>query len=128
MRLGQEWTLRIVLTLALIASAGGVLYAVFLGTAADGGRGGALAVAISFFALFAARATPEDVLETKDAAGRRVVETGPPVQRIGLLKTSVATMLDSQRLEKIYLTGSSVTGTLVWGFGDVLARWLGAPG
>jgi hypothetical protein len=35
-------------------------------------------------------------------------------------------MIDSQRLEKIYLTWSSTIGTLTWGFGDVVARWLGA--
>lgn len=111
----------------LIFSAGGIVYAIWFGSAADGARGGAVAVAISFAALFAARSTPQDVLETKNQAGQQVFDTAPPEQRVAILRTAIATLIDSQRLEKIYLTGSSVAGTLVWGFGDLLARWLGAP-
>ncbi len=35
-------------------------------------------------------------------------------------------MFDWQTKEKRYLTIASVVGTLVWGFGDVLAALLGA--
>ena len=36
-------------------------------------------------------------------------------------------MLDWQGKEKVYLTIASVAGTIVWGFGDLLAAWFGAP-
>lgn len=124
----QRQVLCLVLVLSLAFSAGGIVYAIWCGSAPDGQRGGAVAVAISFLALFAARATPTEVLEVTDARGRLVVEHGTPEQRIGLVRTAVAAMLDSQRLEKVYLTWSSVTGTVVWGFGDVVARCLGASG
>jgi hypothetical protein len=127
-RLTQWRVLCFVLISSLLFSAGGIAYAVWCGSAADGQRGGAIAVAISFLALFAARATPADTLEMKDSQGRLVADHGEPSERIGIVRTTVSTMLDSQRLEKVFLTWSSVTGTLVWGFGDVIARLLGAPG
>ena len=128
MRRSQKEVLRAVLAASLILSVGGIAYAVFFGTAADGGRGGAVSVAISFAALFAARSTPQDVLEITDPrTGQPRIEGGSLEQRIRVLKTAIATMLDSQRLEKAYLTWSSMVGTLVWGFGDLIALWLGAP-
>lgn len=127
-RPSQERILKLVLATSVAFSFGGVAYAVCFGQAADGARGGAIAVAVSFAALFAARSTPEDVVELRDAGGRRVVDAGTTQERIGILQTALATMIDSQRLEKIYLTWSSTIGTLTWGFGDVVARWLGAPG
>ncbi len=55
--------LRLVMCLCIACSVGGVMYAVFLGVAADGGRGGALAVAITFAMLFLDRRTSKDYLE-----------------------------------------------------------------
>jgi hypothetical protein len=109
-------------------SIGGIAYAVYFGVAADGPRGGAIAVAISFAALFAARGTPQKVIEMTDpATGGNVGEEGTPETKIELLVTALSTMIDSQRLEKKYLTWTTVMGTLVWGFGDQIARWFGAP-
>lgn len=125
-RLTQERKLQGVLALGLLASVGGIAYAVTCGTAIDGQRGGAIAVALSFLALFAARNTPLDTLELKDGSGALVLESGTAEARINVLRTAIAAMLDSQRLEKRYLTLSSVTGTLVWGFGDLVAGALGA--
>lgn len=126
-RPSQEQILRRVLVASAAVSFGGIAYAVWFGHAADGARGGAIAVAISFAALFAARSTPEDVMELKGVDGKPVVDSGKVEERIAVLKTAVATMIDSQRLEKIYLTWSSAIGTLTWGFGDIVSRWLGAP-
>lgn len=122
----QKVLLRIVLALAVVASLGGIAYAVIWGEAGDGGRGGAVAVALSFLALFAGRATPNRVLEIEDGRGRKVVHHGSDQRKIRLLRTAIAAMIDSQRLETTYLTGASVFGTLVWGFGDKIALWLGA--
>ena len=126
-RPSQQRILQLVLLASTAFSFGGIAYAVWFGTAADGGRGGAVAVSISFAALFAARSTPEDVVELTTKGGDRVLDKGKLEERIGILKTAIATMIDSQRLEKIYLTWSSTIGTLAWGFGDRIAAWLGAP-
>lgn len=126
-----KWTQRDKLMGVLVASIGacaaGVTYAVLWGRAADGVTGGALAVAISFAALFAARDTSAQVLEMKSPDGRSDFEALPVEMRIGLLKAAMASLIDAQRLEKKFLTWSSVIGTLTWGFGDILAAWLGAP-
>ena len=42
------------------------------------------------------------------------------------MRNAVAAMLDWNRKEKLYLTVSSVVGTLAWGFGDSVAKCLGA--
>jgi hypothetical protein len=35
-------------------------------------------------------------------------------------------MLDCQGKEKVYLTISSVVGTIAWGFGDIIVAYFGA--
>ena len=93
----------------------------------DGGRGGALAVALTFAMLFLGRGTPEAALETPIPPGRSGVD---PVANLELevarVRNALASLLDWQRQEKLYLTISSVVGTVAWGFGDVLARICGA--
>lgn len=123
----QERRLRVVFVASGLACVAGVAYAVLWGSAADGGRGGAIAVAVSFAALFAVRDTSAAVLEVSNVIGDKGFEGLPAESRIGLLKAAMASMIDSQRLEKKYLTWSSVMGTLTWGFGDWLATLLGAP-
>ena len=62
---------------SIALSAAGVVYAVFGGVAADGGRGGALAVALTFFMLFMGRGTPEAALEVEiPERGRRAAGGG----------------------------------------------------
>ncbi len=114
------WKLWLTMFAAIVASAGGVLYAVVSsGSASDGGRGGAIAVAISFWTLFLGRGTAEKALEVK-------LPTQSPEAEIARVRAAVASMLDWQNKEKVFLTISSVVGTLAWGFGDIVARWLGA--
>ncbi len=126
--LSQKQILSLVLIAGISVSIGGIAYAVWVGAAADGARGGAFAVAISFAALFAARSTPQKVLEMRNPeTGELLVKDGDQKQQIGVLSTAISTMIDSQRLEKKFLTWSTVIGTLVWGFGDLIARGLGAP-
>lgn len=125
-KLSQKRALQAVLAISVVASIGGIAYAVFFGSSADAQRGGAIAVAASFLALFAARNTPLDTIQLTGNDGRLAVDTGDHDTRIRILRTAVGTMIDSQRLEKTYLTCSSVFGTLIWGFGDLIALWLGA--
>lgn len=117
----------LVLGACIAASAAGIVYAVFWGVSADGGRGGAVAVAIAFAALFAERGTSIAAFEQKDAVGRYLLQTGTDRQKVGVLAAGIAAMIDGARLERNFLTVSSVIGTLAWGFGDILAAWCGAP-
>src|SRR3546814_8334038 len=64
--------LRAAMIAAIAVSIGGIAYAVLFGVAADGGRGGAIAVALTFFMFFMGRGTAEDALEA------RLPETGDP--------------------------------------------------
>ena len=49
--------LLLVMVASIALSLAGIAYAVFWGVAADGGRGGALAVALTFIMLFVGRGT-----------------------------------------------------------------------
>lgn len=113
-----------VLLLSLAACAAGIVFAVCCGTAEDGPRGGAIGVALSFLALFVARPVPAHVVEHEDMLNEAPENS---VTRINLLRTALAAMLDLQRQQTAYLAASSVISTIVWGFGDVVALWLGAP-
>lgn len=125
-RPSQKTLLRVVLGVSVVACTAGIVYAVWYGRAADGGRGGAVAVAISFAALFASRNTPRDVLEMTDPAKHGSAAPAELAEGMRRLRTAMATLIDSQATEKVYLTASSVGGTLVWGFGDLIAAALGA--
>jgi len=117
--------LAVAMVAAVLLSVGGIAYAVTYGVAVDGGRGGAIAVALTFFILFVGRGTAEAALEAE------LPKTGDPSEDAALelakIRNSVAAMLDWSRKEKLYLTISSVVGTLTWGFGDLIAIQLGAP-
>ncbi|MDE8652827.1 hypothetical protein [Novosphingobium album (ex Liu et al. 2023)] len=109
---------------AIILSVAGIAYAIWFGVAADGGRGGAIAVGLTFFILFMGRGTAETALEASlPPAGDPLADLEQDLARV---RGAVAAMLDWSRKEKVYLTVSSVVGTLAWGFGDVVAKWLGA--
>lgn len=102
--------LRATLVASLISSGAGIWYAVVHGTPADGGRGGAVGVAITFAMLFMGHGTAERAFE----AGEDLIS----------VRNSLGSLLDWTGKEKIYLTIASVVSTLVWGFGDVTAAWL----
>ena len=128
---GTAW-LRATAVLSIVLSAGGIGWAALWDHAGDAGRGGALAVALSFAMLFLGRGTAESALEAQFTRDGRIVERGheeeTPSEQLALdvarVRNAVASMLDWQQREKLWLTVSSVTGTLAWGFGDICAQWL----
>ncbi|TGD64481.1 hypothetical protein EYC08_09365 [Tabrizicola sp. WMC-M-20] len=105
----------------------GVAYAVFLGVASNGGRGGAVAVALAFAALFTSAPAVQELIEAPDNSGNPAFDALPPAKQIARLRTAIAEIQDRQLRENRFLVFTSVLGTLVWAFGDVLAPWLGAP-
>lgn len=123
----QSTKLWAVLLLGLVASMLGILYAIFIGTAADGGRGGAVAVAIAFGALFTSTPTVNELLEARDETGKPKFDDLTPEKQAPRLRTALADMLDGQRTQNRFLVWTSVIGTLVWAFGDVVAAIFGAP-
>lgn len=109
----------------VVVSLGGIAYAKWFGIAADGGRGGAIGVALTFFMLFLGRGTAEKALEAPmPASGDLAKDTAQDLSKV---RGAVAAMLDWSGKEKLYLTVSSVFATLAWGFGDWIAAWIGAP-
>lgn len=105
----------------------GVAYAVFLGVASDGGRGGAGAVALAFATLFTSAPAVRELIEAPDNSGNPAFDALPPARQIARLRTAIAETQDRQLRENRFLVFTSVLGTFVWAFGDVLASWLGAP-
>ena len=124
MRRDGTGKLRAAMLAAIALSVGGVVFAVLFGCASDGGRGGAIAVALTFFMLFMGRSTAEHALEAPlPKTGDNSLDANAELARI---RGAVAAMLDWSNKEKFYLTISSVVGTLAWGFGDVVAKAFGA--
>ena len=127
---GRLW---LVMCLCVVLSVGGVMYAVVFGDACDGGRGGALAVALTFAMLFLDRRTPTAYLEMALPAAVDAPTNDPLKSYLGELKTAanqtrnaVAAVLDWAARQRWPLAISSVVGTVFWGFGDVFAGWFGA--
>lgn len=133
-----------ILMLAIALSAGGIAYAVHCSkNKDDGGRGGALAVALAFVVLFVSRgqgAKVYDILadegpellkkiEALQAAGPALGETAGKVAnnptaetKVNALVAKLRTDSNDQRKQNIYLAFTSVIGTLAWGFGDLIAK------
>lgn len=124
-RVGMKGRLLLCTAASALASAAGIYFAVRWGTSSDGGRGGAVAVAITFGAMLMYSGLPGELIEARDEDGLPAFDHLGE-KRFAHLRTALALLLDRQRLEARYLTVSGVTGALMWGFGDVIAAWLGA--
>ena len=121
---GRAVWLILVMVGSIALSVAGVLYAVWWGAADDGGRGGALGVALTFLMLFMGRGTPQAALEVDipevsvDAGGAppASTEASRDLDRLRIevarVRNAIASMLDWQGKEKVYLTVSSVVATV----------------
>jgi len=131
--------------LCVALSLGGIWASVKYNRPNDGGRGGAIAVALSFAALFLTRSygtmihklitvTLPGIKEKIGAAGVSPSPHADPVvaqlqKEIEALKAAsqavnVQLQVDAQGQENQnrYLAFSSVVGTISWGFGDMAAQ------
>lgn len=133
---------QVVLALAVLLSLGGVLVATFATqNSGDGGRGGAIAVALSFLILFVSRdvGSRAYTIFTEEAAelakhveklrgSAAVPDENKPVIPDGVLIGALSAKADIEatilKVQNGYLAFASVIGTLAWGFGDVAARYL----
>ena len=122
----QSTKLKAVLCAGLLFSLAGIVYAVCWGSPGDGGRGGAMAVALAFAALFTSAPSLQELLEAPKEDGTPGFDELESQDKIKRLRSAVALVADTQREQNIYLVITSVVGTLVWAFGDVVAVWFGA--
>lgn len=132
----------LVFAICLGFSFGGVVLSAFRNQYADGGRGGAIAVALAFATIFMGRgygSVPIEALlrrlsrrartlpgqEGLKGTDARLEELNSDVQAIARsLRASQSISIRNTTEQNAYLAASSVIGTLVWGFGDWAAEWL----
>jgi hypothetical protein len=131
----------VVLAVAIALSVGGIAYAVHGSkNKDDGGRGGALAVAVAFIVLFVSRSQgarvytilaeegPELLNRIEAQAGAtpdpaaKQADGSPAETKVDALLAKLRTDANEQRIQNIYLALTSVIGTLAWGFGDLIAK------
>ena len=106
--------------LATLASLIGIAIGIHTGDALWGQRGGAVTVAATFALLFWQTGDPKTTIENLNDAS----PAGPATteDKIARLRTAVGLMLAQDRNLRNWMTGNSVFGTLVWGFGDLIVQ------
>ena len=103
--------------LAVLICLAGLAIAVWgTGNADDAGRGGAVAVALSFWILFQNHGSAERAYNDAAAVPEQQTRT----------HNALGALINASEAQKWPLSMTSVMGTLVWGFADIPARWLGA--
>ncbi|MGE3709463.1 MAG: hypothetical protein AB7G35_07310 [Hyphomicrobiaceae bacterium] len=119
----------VILITSLIFSFGGIVAAAQWDSPSDGGRGGAVAVAISLFALFANKPRGKRIFgmlveERKRVLGQRSTpETKTPsLDRLAIMVDAIITRIDvdtdGQNKQNLYMATAAFIGTIAWGFGD----------
>jgi len=135
---------RVLLFFYLLPSLIGIIIAIFCTKVAeDGGRGGSVTVAIALFNLFINRgygakiykARTEKIPEALRKHRHLVLEQKVKAEEettIGLTEESrtihaladwFETEFAGQTTQNRYLAIASAIGTIVWGFGDIVASW-----
>jgi hypothetical protein len=104
---------------------GGVIYAAYKHSWSEGGRGGAMATMIAIFIVLLRPDYGQQIFD------ERFTKIDPKLPQIDQLEEKVgaivaAMRINSQgqaRLNKGLVIASAI-GTLFWGFGDLLAKWM----
>ena len=124
---------------------------------ADAGRGGAIGAALAFLFLFVTndygtklfRAVTKELPELRARVARLKTQTEAPPevtaptveanvarleQKINKIESEVSTLVNrididgqGQRAQNIWLAVATVIGTIAWGFGDLVAKYLLPP-
>jgi hypothetical protein len=139
---GLEWRQEEVGHLSVFLSLGGILIGAFVTEPADGGRGGAIAVALAFLVLFVRRgygarvyeAIARDLPAMREEVSKLRQGTAPATanaedlaqvkRQVTAIVSRIDTEADGQKIQNRALAWASCIGTIAWGFGDMLAKWL----
>ncbi len=129
-----------ILSLSLVLSVGGVFVAAFyLQDSDQGGRGGALGTAISFFALFISRERgsrtldalvkkPEEIRHIFSALRGTSVSQKNDFETLAHRADAITVQFRAgaadQQLQNMFIASSGGIATLFWGFGDIWAKWV----
>jgi hypothetical protein len=93
-----------------------IIGAAILDRPSDGGRGGAIGVALSFYILFANN--------NLAARGYNRLKNAPVKEQIEMIESRFDVADKATRRQNQFLIWSSVIGTIAWGFGDWAATGL----
>ncbi|WP_206245640.1 hypothetical protein [Novosphingobium terrae] len=138
---GPEKPAEIRLFLTMIASVTlsliGIVYAGCWGDASEGGYGGALGCAFTFFMVFMSKPAVDPLLGDSHGLDSDVLAEKEPTTlsegldqlsrlkgQTELLRTAFFAKLASAERDKIYLGVAGIISTLAWKFGDVAAAAL----
>jgi len=139
--MSQQSRYGIVIAASILLSLGGIAVAAWWTTPEDGGRGGALAVALAFLVLFVRRnygarvydALTKDIPKLKEQIanlrqGKEPISEKEDPHEMSRQLIAVVSRLDTeadgQNRQNYALAWASCIGTLAWGFGDIAARYL----
>jgi hypothetical protein len=120
--------------MSLLASIGGLLCGALLGNPTIGERGGAITVALAFLFLFVRRNYGSELQEAlskplpsldPNSPNQQSPEDPQVLRRdIDAIVNRLRVESSGQKAQNTVLAIVSATGTIVWGFGDLLTRWL----
>jgi hypothetical protein len=135
--LSESTRYNLVLASCVLLSLGGIVWAAAADSAADAGRGGAIAVAVSFVVMFLSRgygarallarmSTIDSKVQLSRLAGKPEPDDQTKIANLNHDVAAIAAALrTSQRITDASLTRqnrilaiSSGIGTIAWGFGD----------
>jgi hypothetical protein len=123
--ISQPWKYVVLATISVFFSIGGVVWAAHKRCPADGGRGGAIATAVAL-AVIVSR--PDYGLLIYEARRKRRPSNLTQMETILDELDSIAAAYEinssGQKWQNWTVVGSTFVGTVVWGFGDVFAKWL----
>jgi hypothetical protein len=129
----------IVLVVSIVCSVGGIWGCAFWWHPADGGRGGAIAVALSLVSLFINRPYGKQIFNFLTQDRKQFLE------QVNTLRSHPSNISDNRSEAEILLEAhiimnnvdvsgqdkqnrfmavSAGLGTLAWGFGDLVSAWL----
>lgn len=120
-------TIYAVAGLSVVVAVGWIAGAAYSNHAADGGRGGAIGVALTFAILFLQRGgVAQEELERKNppAAPGAPAPRETPEQTMQRLLNAFTVYIEAQTEVTLPLILASTISTLAWGFGDFLATWI----
>jgi hypothetical protein len=121
----QHWRFILVAGASFILSAVGIAIGVYEKCPADGERGGALATAIAFAALFV---RPDYGLRIYEERKRKIPADLPKNEQLVLEVDAIAQALKlnskGQKYQNYAIAAASLIGTIIWGFGDLVVSSL----